>query len=219
MILLSKTVTGKNLALLEAILVISGICLFALFVHKNNFTQLFSITGLIITGVVITRSEHDFSSLLLTLGIVPPSNKITLYIIVGLIFGSTLGLFYRFIYEDFLLPQSLTKFAIIASLIGIVEELVFRGYVQTKTASKGVLFSIVFASFGHTLYKYLVINTLPLDLGISPVKLVLLTFLSGVIVGILRSRSKSIYPSAISHALFDIVVYGSASVAPVWVWG
>jgi membrane protease YdiL (CAAX protease family) len=133
--------------------------------------------------------------------------------------GVIIGFWYNLTYNYPLLPSPLTRFAVIAPLIGTTEELVFRGYVQTKSASAGSIFSIVFASFGHTLYKYLVICTLPVDLGLSLTKLILLTFSFGIVAGILRHYSRSVIPPAIAHALFDIIVYGGAASAPVWIWG
>ncbi len=109
-------------------------------------------------------------------------------------------------------------FAIIAPLIGIMEELVFRGYIQTKMAPAGSVLSILIASTGHSLYKFLVIKTLPEDVPINFVWLILLTLVFGIILGIFRDRSKSIYPAALAHAIFDIIIYGGSAVAPFWVW-
>ena len=215
----SQTIPLKYRGLKESILVVSGICLFALFIHKNTYIQFISFAGLVFTSLVIMRSVYNFSSLLTLFGIIPFSKKIISYTIAAILFGSLLGLVHNFFYDDTLLPSSLTKFALIAPLIGIAEELVFRGYVQTKTASLGAMFSIVFASFGHTIYKYFVLKTMPVDLGIIFPKLILLTFLFGIVLGILRLRSKNLFPALMAHAVFDIVVYGGATVAPVWVWG
>lgn len=214
-----KRILSKNTGLSEAILVTTGICLFAIFIHRDSWIQIISFTALLFTGAVITRSAEDHSSLLSVFGIIPVSKKIIPFIVAGLLIGIMIGFWYNITYDYPLLPSPLTRFAIIAPLIGITEELVFRGYVQTKSASAGALFSIVFASFGHTLYKYLVIKTLPIDLGLSLHKLVILTFLTGIILGFLRHRSKNVFAPAAAHALFDIVVYGGATVAPVWIWG
>jgi len=34
----------------------------------------------------------------------------------------------------------------------------------------------------------------------------------------MREVSGSVIPPVIAHALFDIIVYGGASLAPVWIW-
>jgi membrane protease YdiL (CAAX protease family) len=140
------------------------------------------------------------------------------YSLAGIIFGILLGLLFNFIKEDSLLPLTLTKFALIAPLIGITEELVFRGFVQSKSASSGALASVLIAASGHTLYKYLVIKTVPVDLNTHIPSLVIMTFLVGVVFGMMRVASRSVIPPALAHALFDIIVYGGASLAPVWIW-
>jgi membrane protease YdiL (CAAX protease family) len=178
-----------------------------------------SFAGLIFAAITIAGSVHGLSSLVRVFGIIPFNKRVILYIIPGVLFGALLGLLNNFFFENPLLPSSLTAFAITAPLIGITEELVFRGYVQTKVACMGAWFSIIFASSGHTLYKYLVIKTLPLDLNINFPKLIVFTFAAGMVFGILRHHSRNVIPSALGHALFDIMVYGGAAVAPVWVWG
>lgn len=214
-----KKILLKHTSLLDAVLVVTGICLFAIFIHRDPWVQIISFAALLFTGIVIIRSAENYSSLLSVFGMIPVSKRIIPYVIAGLLFGIILGFWYNIKFDYPLLPSPLTKLAIIAPLIGITEELVFRGYVQTKSASAGVLFSIVFASIGHTLYKYLVIKTLPIDLGLSLTMLILLTFSYGIVAGILRHYSKSVIPPAGAHALFDIIVYGGVASAPVWIWG
>jgi membrane protease YdiL (CAAX protease family) len=74
------------------------------------------------------------------------------------------------------------------------------------------------ATAGHTLYKFVVIKTVPVDLQTHLPSLVVLTFMAGLVFGLMRKKSGSIIPPALAHALFDIVVYGGAVLAPVWVW-
>lgn len=44
------------------------------------------------------------------------------------------------------------------------------------------------------------------------------TFVAGIIFGTIKHFSKSILPSFIAHALFDIWVYAEFVSAPWWVW-
>lgn len=169
-------------------------------------------------AIVIGRSVQSISSLLSVFGIIPFSRKVLLFSMAGFVFGSLLAILYNYLSEDRILPAQLSKFAIIAPLIGITEELVFRGYIQARMAPFGSLLSITVASIGHTLYKYLVIRTLPDDLQVNFPILILLTFSVGLAFGILRDRSKSILPAALAHGIFDIIIYGGSEMAPVWVW-
>jgi membrane protease YdiL (CAAX protease family) len=216
--LIKGTNQGKNNALFSAILTIGGMCIFGLFIHEVSCWRFVSFMGLAMVAVAISLSVWDIHSLLAVLGLVSMTRKVACYSLVGIAFGLLLGLVYNLVKADTLLPPSLTKFALIAPLIGIMEELVFRGFVQLKLAPTGAMASVLVAASGHTLYKYLVIKTVPVDLDTFMPSLVLLTFLVGVVFGIMKEASGSVLPPALAHALFDIIVYGGAILAPVWIW-
>ncbi len=215
----NRIIPTKYTALSSAILVIAGMCIFALFIHVDSCLRILSFAGLILAAVIISRSVRDIKSLLAILGIIPFMRKAIYYSMGGIIFGVLLGVLYNFIKADYLLPPGLTNFALIAPLIGITEELVFRGFVQSRSASLGTLTSILLASSGHTLYKYLVIRTVPVDLSTNFTSLIILTFTVGIVFGIMREASKSVIPPALVHGIFDIIVYGGATLVPVWIWG
>jgi len=212
------TFTVKSSEILSAILVISGMCIFGMFIHAESRWRIIAFAGLAISAAVIGTTVRDIKSLLAVLGIEAIGRKVIYYSLAGIILGILLGLFYNFLRSDSLLPSTLTKFALIAPLIGITEEMVYRGFVQSKSASSGALVSVLIAASGHTLYKYLVIKTVPVDLDIQIPSLVIMTFLVGVVFGMMREGSRSIVPPALAHGLFDILVYGGASLAPVWIW-
>jgi len=213
-----STIQGKYNTLLSAILVIGGMCIFGLFIHENSWWRIVAFVGLALVAVVVSLSVRDFKSLLHVFGLGQFTRKVINYSIAGIIFGMLLGLAYNFIKADSPLPATLTKFALIAPLIGIMEELVFRGFLQSRSVSSGPLASVILAASGHTLYKYLVIRTVSVDLNTNIFPLVILTFLVGVVFGIMREASRSVIPPALAHAIFDIIVYGGASLAPVWIW-
>lgn len=218
MTIFERTSQGKSNTLFSAILVIGGMCIFGMFIHADSWGRIISFAGLALAALVISLSVQDFKSLLAVLGIVQITRKVIYYSVAGIVLGMLLGLLYNFIKADSLLPATLTKFAIMAPLIGIMEELVFRGFVQSRSVSSGPLASVLIAASGHTLYKYLVIRTVPIDLNTDIPSLVILTFLVGVVFGIMREASRSVIPPALAHALFDIIVYGGASLAPFWIW-
>lgn len=213
-----SAIQGKDNTLLSAILVIGGMCIFGLFIHDNSWWRIVSFVGLALVAVVVSLSARDFKSLLFVFGLGRLTRKVINFCVAGIIFGMLLGLVYNFIKADSLLPTTLTSFALIAPLIGIMEELVFRGFLQSRFASSGPLVSVILAASGHTLYKYLVIRTVPVDLNTNIFSLIILTFLVGVVFGIMREGSRSVIPPALAHAVFDIIVYGGASMAPVWIW-
>lgn len=210
---------AKAKSIYAAVLVIAGICIFGLFIHANAWQRLISFAGLALVAVVVSFSVRDIKSLLEVTGLVRFNRTVIYFSLAGIIFGVLLGLVYNLIKADSLLPVILTRFALLAPLIGIAEEGVFRGYVQGKAAPAGSLASVLIASFGHTLYKYFVISTVEIDLGTYFPSLIGFTFLAGAILGFMRYASGSIYPPALAHALFDILVYGGEGLAPVWIWG
>jgi membrane protease YdiL (CAAX protease family) len=208
---------GKT-ALVEVAGCLSGIFLFAFFIQRDSALQYFAYAGILLAAWMMSRTIRDLSTALQVFGISLSGRRILFYSLAGLVLGSLLALLSNYLREEHLFPPVITWFAALAPLIGIAEELVFRGYVQSRLAVTGSLFSIVLASAGHTCYKYLVIKTVPGDLPVNYASLVLLTFVVGVVFGILRDRSKSILPAAMAHAVFDIIIYGGQAAAPVWVW-
>ena len=129
-----------------------------------------------------------------------------------------LAVFYRWHLGISLFPGSLHFFVLVAALIGILEELVFRGFIQEYTKSLNAPFSIFFSTFSHTGYKCCLflspVATGNIDIGF----LALWTFIAGLLFGTLKHFSKNIIPPLIAHALFDILVYAEFISAPWWVW-
>jgi len=204
--------------LIEAILALTGICIFSLFIHSASFLIIIAFLGLTITAVSVNHAVDDLQYLSSVFGITPVLKKVIFYSIIGVVFGSLLGIFYRYESDSSILPAVLTKVAIISPLIGIAEELVFRGFIQGRIHPFGKIISVIFAAAGHSIYKYLVFISLPFSIGIDFPLLITLTFFVGIIFGSFREASNNVIPPSIAHAGFDIVVYGGYMTSPVWVW-
>jgi len=116
------------------------------------------------------------------------------------------------------MPISIGDFAYLAILIGIMEELVFRGFIQGAVSVFNVRLGIILAALGHAGYKSLLFILTELPIDISILSLFVVTFSVGIILGISRSWSQSLWPAILSHALFDFWVYGEQDAAPWWVW-
>jgi membrane protease YdiL (CAAX protease family) len=204
----------------SAVLVTAGVCIFGWLIHGGYWQRIISFSGLALAAVVIGGSVQHVGALLRVFGLIPFSRKWLPYSVAGIIFGMLLGILYNSLRTDALLPAKLTGFGFLAPLIGITEELLFRGFVQSRLlASLGSTASVLMTAAGHTLYKSLVIGTVNADLHIHLPSLIVLTFLVGSVLGFMRNSAGSIIPPALAHACFDILVYGGAAVAPVWVWG
>lgn len=141
-----------------------------------------------------------------------------IYYVVALQIGLIGGLAYRGSFHMPLVPTTVSGFIFIAALIGLTEELVFRGYMQSRLAIINQPLAVLFAALAHTLYKTF--------LFLSPAALprhdllhfFFWTLVASVIVGSLKQTSKSIIPAIIAHIVFDTIVYAEMSHAPWWVW-
>jgi membrane protease YdiL (CAAX protease family) len=208
----------KHIAKLATVsLVVAGIFLFALFIHKPWPWKIIALSALLASALIIGFTLRQ-DSLLSIFGIGKPSLRVYLLMIVGLIVGTALGIYTRHHFELALLPATLTLVAVIAPLTGAMEELVFRGYIQGKLNSVNPIFAVFYAAIAHTAYKLLVIISLGRPLEFDFLFLAQWTFLGGLIFGSLRVFSKSIFPPLIAHAIFDILLYGGLLTAPFWVW-
>ena len=201
----------------DVLLSFTGILLFAGFIHHPFPLLLLAIGGLAGTAVVIGFSTRHMT-IREAFGIVQLNRKLLLYIIPAIALGVILGMLTRTRFELTLIPAGFTGIAIVAPLIGAMEELLFRGYIQGQMRPVGKLFSIVTASTLHTTYKLLVILTLAIPLQFDFFFLIFWTFIGGLLFGSLRELSGSTLPPVIAHAVFDIVLYGGLATAPVWVW-
>ena len=201
----------------NVLLSFTGILLFAGFIHHPMPLLLLAIGGLAGAAAVIVFSTRHML-ILEAFGIRQLNRKILLYILPAIVLGLVLGMLTRQRFELTLIPAGLTGIAIVAPLIGAMEELVFRGYFQGQLRPIGKIFSILTTSAFHTSYKLLVILTLAIPLQFDFFYLIFWTFLGGLLIGTLRELSGSTIPPVIAHAVFDIILYGGLAIAPVWVW-
>lgn len=194
-----------------------GILLFAGFIHQPLPLLLLAIVGLTLAGAVIAHSIRR-KSIAEVFALDRFDKKVLLYCLLALAIGVLLGVLTRNSFDISLFPVRITAVALVAPLVGITEELIFRGYIQGHLSPIGKFFSVVYASTVHTSYKLLVILSLSVPLQFDFFFLVLWTFVGGLLFGILRELSKSSLPPMIAHAVFDVVLYGGLVTAPVWVW-
>ena len=103
-------------------------------------------------------------------------------------------------------------------MIGALEELVFRGFIQENAKRINAPFSVFFGALSHTGYKCCLFIA-PLAAADIDIKfLALWTFGAGIVFGSLKHFSKSISPPLIAHVIFDLFVYAEFVHAPWWVW-
>lgn len=195
----------------------AGILLFAGFIHHSLPLQLLAFVGIAGAGAIMGISIGN-RPVPGSFGIGRLDRKTLLYAIPAVALGISLGILTRNRFELTLMPQGLTGVAAVAPLVGAFEELVFRGFYQGQLRAVGKSFSLICASALHSSYKLLLILSLGTPLQFDFFFLIFWTFIGGLLFGILRELSRSAIPPVIAHALYDILLYGGLSTAPVWVW-
>jgi len=208
----------KLTVIFEAILCSLGLMVFSFFIQYKFPVRLISFSALLISAIIIARNLRSLSDLKKITG-ENISLEITLfYTIFGIVLGIVLAICYRRYLGIGLLPGSLHLFVIVAALIGCMEELVFRGFLQGHAECINGPFSILFGTLSHTGYKCFLFLSPLITADVDLRKLAFYTFMAGLLFGTTRYLSKSILPALSAHALFDIMVYAEYINAPWWVW-
>ena len=202
----------------EAILFSLGLMVFSFFIHYKLPVRLLSFAALLLVAVIISRNIRSLSDLKRITGEFISPFITLLLLISGISLGIVLTLLYRWHLDLSLLPKTFHLFVITAALIGCMEELVFRGFLQEYVKSINGPFSVLFSTLSHTGYKCCLFLSPAITADINVGFLALWTLLAGILSGTIRHVSKSLLPSLIAHALFDILVYAEFVSAPWWVW-
>jgi membrane protease YdiL (CAAX protease family) len=215
----SRLYIFKNFkALSPAILCSLGLMIFSYFIHCKSPLVLISVGALLLVAVIMANQLTSLTELKMITGEFSFSPVALMYLLTGIGIGTGMTLLYRWHLDAPLFPGSLLPFAFVAALIGSMEELVYRGFIQEQTRKVNGLFSILFSAFSHTGYKCCLFLTPVVSSGMDIGFLAGWTFGAGILSGVLRHFSKSVWPPVMAHALFDILVYGENIHAPWWVW-
>ena len=139
-------------------------------------------------------------------------------IIAGSVSGILLAIWYRRHLGAGIFPQTFHIFAITAVMIGCTEEIVFRGFLQEYVRPVNGAFSVIFSTLSHTGYKIFLFLSPFARADINIGFLAFYTSVAGLLFGIMRNLTGNLTAPLISHALFDLLVYGEYLTAPWWVW-
>jgi membrane protease YdiL (CAAX protease family) len=212
--------SGKkwSLILSEAIICSFGLMIFSFFIHYTIPVCLVSFAALLVSAFIISRNLRSLADLKTVTGTGSSPGTNLLYCLSGIIGGILFAIMYRWHLDISIFPKSLHSFVFVAALIGCMEELVFRGFIQEHVKSINGPFSVLFSTLSHTGYKCCLFLSPVIAADINIGFLALWTFVAGIIFGTIRHFSKSILPSLIAHALFDVLVYAEFVNAPWWVW-
>lgn len=206
-------------ALRDGILCSAGCIVFAWFIHASFPLSIIAYTSLAVVAFIISRQLLPFSILFKAFYHNLFLPKMIVFNILGLQMGIAAALYYRHSYGMFIFPSSIRSFAIVAIGIAVVEELVFRGFIQGILQKVHIAFSVVFASLIHATYKATIFLAPFLPQRIENVgSLFFKSLFLFLVLGLLKHYSKSIIPCIIAHVVFDIIVYAEMANAPWWVW-
>ena len=208
----------KLSAWIEVILFFSGILIFTYFITGAEKSILLAFAGIGLSFTVMVFRLRTPADLGASFGFNKLEKGSPLFLGIAILAGLLLGILYRQYLKLGLLPASLTFFALTASLIGGTEELVFRGFIQTKLRKVNIYIAIIFGALTHTGYKIVLFWSLQSGLEINFTGLIFWTILVGLLIGIIREASKSVVFAIIGHVAFDIIVYGDNIIAPWWIW-
>lgn len=205
--------------LLEASAASVGMIAFALFLRPPLPWLLLAPAGFILTIAALIYSSQSGESPRELLGFTALSQKVFIWTVIGIPIGAGLAILFRSVSDQTLLPGAVERFIIVAAVIGAVEELLYRGYVQGRLKDLGMLPAVLLAAVAHTAYKTALFTFPPGDVQMNLGAMALWTFLVGSAFGLTRHFSGSVLPALSAHVLFDILVYGDLVQAPWWVWG
>jgi len=192
---------------------------FALFAHRSLPWILISFAGLLVTAAALERSLRCTPDVAASLGLTGFSASTLALAILGCAIGGGGGVLHRRALGLPLLPAGLERFAFVACLIGAMEELIYRGWLQGRLRPLGWPVAVAAAAAAHAAYKSALFAWPSGPSGVDCLSLAEWTFVGGVIAGLLRQFPGSVVPPLVAHAAFDLVVYGAVARAPWWVWG
>ena len=198
-------------------MMLAGVLLFAGFIHYSWPMRVMALTGLLIAAAAIAWAIRN-GALLDAFGLRITNRGRLYWLLPAMAVGSAAGILVRNRFDLPLLPEYLTRLALVTPLIGAAEELIFRGFLQGYLRPIGRFFSIIYATAAHSCYKILVILSLSAPLQFDFLFLIFWTFAGGLVFGVLRDMSKNALPPVLAHALFDLLLYGGMDISPAWVW-
>ncbi|QEC66131.1 CPBP family intramembrane metalloprotease [Panacibacter ginsenosidivorans] len=205
-------------ALASSILCSAACIIFAWFIHAPFPVNIIAYISLGLAAFIMSLQLLPLTTMLSQFYHHLVSSKMILFNMLGLQMGIAAALYYRHTYGMFLFPATINSFAMVAICIAVVEEVVFRGFIQGKLQKVNAGFSVVFASLSHAAYKATLFLTPFLAQKINISSLFLTSLLLFLVLGLLKQYSKSIVPCIIAHVVFDVIVYAEMTTAPWWVW-
>lgn len=195
---------------------------FALRAHGGASTRVAAGVCLFLVAVIIGRSLRHAPRPAALLGLAGPTSHLVVLTLAGLALAVGAGLLHRG--HPGVLPEGARGwhlFVLLAALIGVAEELLYRGWMMGRLTPLGWPAAVVLTALAHAGYKtaLFVWPPSPVTVSYDLASIMLWTAVGGILLGVLRVWSRSVVPAAVAHAAFDLVVYSAFAAPPWWVWG
>lgn len=203
---------------IKIFLFLSGLFVFAGFSHKTSQFFILSLAGLTGSVIVIITEMQSFNDLYPLLGLHGTMKNKLIFLPLSILTGLIFGVIYRNYLHIGIFPDQLTNFAMAAIAIGSTEEVMFRGYLQSRLRKVNTVLSIILPTCAHTIYKLLLFIPFQSEPDIKIVFIVQWTFIGGLVFALLKELSQNTLFPVLSHASFDLLVYGDNSILAWWVW-
>jgi membrane protease YdiL (CAAX protease family) len=198
----------------------AGMVVFALLSHRGGLWIVPGALGLLLAAGTIARHLRRVPRPAALLGMDRWPPKPILLCVLGVVIGAGTGALHRVNLGLPLWPVGhLGAFVPFACLIGATEELLYRGWLQGALRPHGWLAAVAIAAVAHAAYKTALFAWPPESMTIDLTPIGLWTTAGGIVFGLLRQLSGSVWPPLLAHAAFDLIVYREAAHAPWWVWG
>jgi membrane protease YdiL (CAAX protease family) len=191
---------------------------FAFFIPFDMPLKVMAFVAIIGTAALFSSELPSWSDVGKITGNIGNRLHFSLFMVLGIITGLSAVALYRWHLDINLFPRTLLPFGLVAALIGSTEELVYRGFIQGQVNNINKWFPAVFGAFSHTAYKCCLFLSPAIVHKPDILFLAECTFAAGILLGLIRQFSGSVWPAVAAHAIFDILVYGENLNPPFWVW-
>lgn len=216
--MMARPLARKVHGIVPVVVFLTGLLLFVGLRQLASPWKYLSLAGMLLSAVVLVAEVTSYKDLAGLFGLKKLSGNDDYYLGISVLLGLLWGISFRAYLELPLLPEKGTLLALTAMLIGGVEEIIFRGYIQLKLRKMGILGSVTASSALHTFYKCFIFWTLPPVYDTHYLYFALWTFSMGCLLGLLKEYGRSTWVPVWGHAVFDLVVYGDKKINAWWIW-
>lgn len=195
-----------------------AVVLFGLSVRGRPLPVPVAVVSLCAAGILIWRYLLASDGLVLAFGRFSNRRQTVLWSAASVVAGVLLAMYWRWAGNMPLLPSRFGAFVPVAALIGMSEEIVFRGFVQGGILPSRPVLAVMAAAILHATYKTALFLSPAAGEQVSATMIFTVTVLGGCLFGSLRVGSGNVWPCVVVHAVFDIAGYADRTATPSWIW-